>query len=185
MTPEYTPVMRGFDQWRGYYTGELGAPPPRQPAIPARRPLAPCRPPHAGNVEYWNHASPCWHCGNFTAVDNSFATALHPEPTPHFDDAGVYSTNLYSGWVEDVLDAHRAEDPLFLYLPFEAVHGAASCEPDCNDPSGDLLQAPGFFIDQQRQVKLKDRRTFAGMLGALDSAVANITAKLKAKGMWE
>lgn len=31
---DYTPVRRGINEWKGYYTG---------------------------NVEYFNHTSPCWH----------------------------------------------------------------------------------------------------------------------------
>lgn len=123
--------------------------------------------------------------GNFTAVDNSFATADSPTPEPQFNYSEVYSTNMYARWTTDVIAGHDPATPLFMYLPFEAVHGAASCEPDCNDPSGDLLQAPQFFIDQQKQIANENRRTFAGMLGALDSAVANITSLLKSRGMWE
>jgi arylsulfatase B/arylsulfatase I/J len=118
-------------------------------------------------------------------VDNSFATVDDPTPKPQFNYSDVYSTNMYSGWTLDIIDQHDPSTPLFMYLPFEAVHGAASCEPSCYDPSGDLLQAPDFFIDQQKQIPNTQRRTFAGMLGALDSAVANITALLKSRGMWE
>ena len=69
--------------------------------------------------------------------------------------------------------------PLFLYLPFEAVHGAASCAveggpPDCNDPTGDLLQAPQRYVDQQAHIPNVLRRTFAGMVGALDEAVLGL-----------
>jgi hypothetical protein len=37
-------------------------------------------------------------------------------------------------------DDTSLDEPLFLYAPFEATHGAASCDPDCYAPYGDLLQ---------------------------------------------
>lgn len=50
--------------------------------------------------------------------------------------------------------------------------------------SGDLLQAPDYYINQQSHIKNMNRRTFGGMVGALDDAVRNITDTLKARGMW-
>ena len=51
--PRFTPERRGFDTAFGYYTG---------------------------NAEYWNHTSPCWDCGNFTALDLYFANATSWRP---------------------------------------------------------------------------------------------------------
>ena len=83
---------------------------------------------------------------------------------------------------------HPAGHPLFLYAPYEAVHGASSCfvagkPPDCNKPDGDELQAPDVYIHSQSHIQNGDRRTFAGMLGALDEGVANITTELSARAM--
>ena len=50
--PRFTPERRGFDTTFGYYTG---------------------------NSEYWNHTSPCWGCGNFTALDLHYADATYAE----------------------------------------------------------------------------------------------------------
>lgn len=156
-SPQYTPQRRGFDSHYGYYTG---------------------------NEEYWNHTSPCWHCGvNYTALDLHNATAQSSFPVR--DKAGVYSSEVFTDAALDVLDKHDPDTPLFLYLPYESVHGAASCDPDCDMPSSDLLQAPQWAVDAQQQIANPTRRLFAGMVGALDAAVANITAKLQDKGMWE
>ncbi|XP_065177889.1 arylsulfatase J-like isoform X2 [Sycon ciliatum] len=154
--PAYTPQRRGFDTYFGYYTG---------------------------NEEFWNHTSPCWTCGNYTAVDLHRATPTTESPV--LDQAGVYSTNMFSDEAVNVIKQHDASTPLYLYLPFEAVHGAASCDPDCYRPAGDLLQAPDYYIKQQSHIENMYRRTYAGMVGALDDAVRNITAALKTKGMWE
>ena len=116
-----------------------------------------------------------------------------------------------------IVEQHPVSEPLFLYAPLEAVHGASSCfvagkSPDCNTPDGDELQAPDRFIEQQKHIVSPYRRlltlvpglcscfclfnrivcllalptcrrTFAGMLGAVDEAVSNLTSALQAKGM--
>eukprot|EP01084_Bolivina_argentea_P022811 42424_1 len=159
---KYTPQERGFDHFYGYYTG---------------------------NEEYWNHTSPCWNCGNYTAIDLGY----HNLTTDVYDlnKGGIYSTNLFSQHAVQVIkqfgeDHVNTADAtqLFLYLPFEAVHGAASCNPDCANPYGDLLQAPDYYINQQMQVNNTNRRIYAGMLGALDDAIKNITKALKDIGIW-
>ena len=105
------------------------------------------------------------------------------------DEGGLYSTNLFSEHAVQVIKQFSTDHgsdgkQLFLYLPFEAVHGAASCDPDCDKPYGDLLQAPQWYIDQQKQINNTDRRTYAGMLGALDDGIKNITETLKEVGLW-
>lgn len=138
-----------------------------------------------GNEEYWNHTSPCWHCGvNFTALDLHDATSAGVDK-PVRDKVGQYSAGVFTDRAVDIIGAHDPSQPLFLYLPYESVHGAASCDPDCDMPAGDLLQAPQRFIDEQSHIKNLNRRTFAGMVGALDEAVRNVTDALKARGMWD
>ena len=157
----FTPEARGFDTSMGYYTG---------------------------NCEYWNHTSPCWQCGNFTALDLHRATASTFEPIT--DASMKYSTELFGDEIVDIIERHEkpAETPLFVYAPFEAVHGASSCyvagkPPNCQWPDSDELQAPDRFIAEQSHIERPDRRTYAGMLGAVDEAVANITAALARRGM--
>lgn len=141
---------------------------------------------HAGNCEYWNHTSPCWSCGNYTALDLHRATSHSFEPITNA--SMQYSTKLFGDEIVSLVRQHAVGTPLFIYAPFEAVHGASSCyvagkPPDCGHPDGDELQAPKEYIDQQGHIKHPDRRTFAGMLGALDHAVGNITDALEARGM--
>ena len=105
---------------------------------------------------------------------------------PITDASMKYSTQLFGDEVVSLVHRHPAGTPLFIYAPFEAVHGASSCyvaglPPDCKRPDRDELQAPQRFIHQQGHIKHPDRRTFAGMLGALDEAVGNITAALQAR----
>ena len=157
----YTPEARGFDTHFGYYTG---------------------------NEEYWNHTSPCWHCGDFTALDLHRATSDSFEPVT--DKSMQYSTNLFSEEIVGIVDSHAARNdpsPLFIYAPYEAVHGASSCfvaggPANCSTPDGDELQAPQKYIDEQTDINDPFRKTFGGMLGALDEGVKNITEALKRAG---
>ena len=155
----YTPEARGFDTHMGYYTG---------------------------NEEYWNHTSPAWSAGNYTALDLHHATATSFEPLTNHSNH--YSTIMFAEECEGIIARHPPATPLFLYAPFEAVHGASSCfvkgkPPNCMRPDGDELQAPPKYIEQQAHIANHERRVFGAMLGALDEAVENITLALKAKGM--
>ena len=177
-SPEYTPEFRGFQEHFGYYTG---------------------------NEEYWNHTSPSWNGGNYTALDFHRSNSTHFEPLTNLSDQ--YSTIVFAEEIQRIIrsvasaparsrpeSAEAAESngpsPFFIYAPFEAVHGASSCyvegqPPNCNLPDGDELQAPQKYIDEQSHIPSKDRRTFAGMVGALDEAVSNITATLNETGLLE
>ena len=129
---------------------------------------------YTGNEEYWNHTSPCWKCGNYTALDMHRATATSFEPVTN--ESMHYSTELFTEVIVNLIHGHQYTvdhpQPLFIYAPYEAVHGASSCfvqgkAPDCNQPDGDELQAPKHYVDAQSHIVDGDRRTFAGMLGAL------------------
>ena len=175
-TPDATPVRRGFETHFGYYTG---------------------------NEEYWNHTSPAWNAANYTALDLHFETADgHWEPVT--DAAGIFSSELFARRAVRVIDEHASDsrnaategdieemEPLFLYLPLEATHAAASCfrhdapsQIDCKAPDrGGEFQAPKEFVDLQGHIPDPVRRTHAGMVGTLDAAVANVMRALERAGM--
>ena len=79
--------------------------------------------------------------------------------------------------------------PLFLYLAFEAVHGASSCfvgvnsAPDCAHPSDDELQVPESYARAQSHIGRTNRRLYAGMVGALDEGVGNVSEALERTGL--
>jgi len=65
----------------------------------------------------------------------------------------------------------RKHGPFFLYLPFNAVH--------------DPLQAPERYKDSFPRIAFPRRRSYAGMLRAMDDAVGKVLAKLRSEGLDE
>ena len=80
----------------------------------------------------------------------------------------TYSSDLYGQATMHTLAAHNASIPLFLYLPWQAVHSPY-------DP------VPGW----PHGSKKNDSNTYRGMLWRSDRYMGQLTAMLKAKGMWE
>ena len=77
----------------------------------------------------------------------------------------AYSTFRYTEEARGLIDKHDfTAKPLFLYLPFQAVHS-----PD---------QVPPKYSEQYSFAH-KPRNIFAGMLACLDEALGNITGALK------
>jgi len=84
---------------------------------------------------------------------------------------GTYSTTLIQERAIDIISHHDKDKPLFLYIPFQAVHGP--------------LEVPEVYRDMYTQVEDEDRRTFLGMVTAMDDAVGNITEALKSSKLYE
>ncbi|XP_064601569.1 arylsulfatase B-like [Liolophura sinensis] len=84
---------------------------------------------------------------------------------------GTYSTYVFGQRAVDVINGHDPATPLFLYLPFQAVH-----EP---------LQVPKKYEDMYAHIHNYKRRVFSGMVTAMDEAVGNITRALESTGLME
>ena len=67
-----------------------------------------------------------------------------------------------------VILSHNASKPLFLYLPFQSVHGP--------------LQVPKEYKKNYRKIADKKRRIYAGMVENADEAIGNITQTMKTAG---
>jgi len=84
---------------------------------------------------------------------------------------GNYSTELYGNRAAQIIRAHNQEKPLFLYLPFQAVHGP--------------LQVPQKYEELYADVPDNHRQTYLGMVTAMDDAVGEVVAALKETDMFE
>ena len=81
-----------------------------------------------------------------------------------------YSTHLIAREVCRIIRGQAAEKPLFLYVPFNGIHGPH--------------QVPESYKEPYQHLK-EPRRTIAGMLAAVDEAIGQITAALEEKGLRE
>lgn len=109
---------------------------------------------------YWDCQGPtsCWGLDWFDGDD------------PVLDEDGQYSTDLLTRRAEKIIMEHPPEKPLFLYLPYQAVHGR--------------LEAPQEVIERFEHVEDEKRRVYAAMIWKLDEGVRNITRALEKSGLY-
>lgn len=79
-----------------------------------------------------------------------------------------YSTHLVAREAVRLIREQPANKPLFLYVPFNAVHGPHQVPAKYKEPYASLSEP---------------RRTYAGMLAATDEAIGQIVAAVEEKGM--
>ncbi|TWW66297.1 arylsulfatase B [Takifugu flavidus] len=84
---------------------------------------------------------------------------------------GTYSTELFSQRAVSIIEKHTSTEPLFLYVAFQAVHAP--------------LQVPERYVAPYGFIQDHSRRSYAGMVSAMDEAVGNITLALQKRGLWE
>eukprot|EP01065_Artemidia_motanka_P018039 TRINITY_DN2140_c0_g2_i1.p1 TRINITY_DN2140_c0_g2~~TRINITY_DN2140_c0_g2_i1.p1 ORF type:complete len:603 (+),score=210.53 TRINITY_DN2140_c0_g2_i1:52-1809(+) len=123
---------------------------------------------YGGGEDYFKHVS-------------GGAFDWHRDPEPYCNascrqipaqDAGGYSTQLFSAEAVRVVQQHNTSKPLFLYLAYQAVHSPA--------------EVPSSYSDAYNTtISDKKRRTFAGMLSCADEGIGNVTAALRARGMMD
>ena len=92
---------------------------------------------------------------------------------PAFGQNGTYSAQLFGGYAQQALSHHaamRPQQPLFMYLAYTVTHAPE--------------EAPARYVDLYPKDWVAGRRMYAGMASALDESVGNLTASLKALGMW-
>eukprot|EP00041_Stephanoeca_diplocostata_P027870 m.777542 g.777542 ORF g.777542 m.777542 type:complete len:669 (+) comp23266_c0_seq2:99-2105(+) len=81
-----------------------------------------------------------------------------------------YSTNYYASAAVDRIQARNTSKPFWLHLTYQAVHA-----PYSSPPPWELVPAATPFRSQ----------VYGSMLAVADAGIGNITAALKASGMWE
>ena len=91
----------------------------------------------------------------------------------HRDDEPLreegYTTDLLADESVRLIDRHDISRPLFLYVPFNAVHSP--------------FQAPERYIDMYKHIKAKNKRIYAGMVTCMDDAIGRIISALDKRGM--
>lgn len=70
--------------------------------------------------------------------------------------------------MQNIILSHNATAPLFLYLPFQNVHGP--------------MQAPQEYVDKYQFINNERRRHYAAMVDIVDEAIENVTQAMKQAG---
>ena len=92
-----------------------------------------------GSEDYFSHHR-CY--GKMCGYD------LKDNTTPVTNANHTYSTHLFADRVINVIDKHPADKPLFIYLPFQAVHSP--------------LEVPEKYMKPYEHIHNRNRRTYAG-----------------------
>ncbi|XP_038067302.1 arylsulfatase B-like isoform X2 [Patiria miniata] len=96
---------------------------------------------------------------------------LRDQEEPAWNYNGVYSTHLFTQRAQDILRGQNSSQPLFLYLPFQAVH--------------DPLEVPERYLQPYLHIKDEKRRIYAGMVACMDEGIGNITQTMDQLGLWK
>ena len=119
---------------------------------------------------YWHCCSDYWTHSLTGHIDQTNATG--PDVVPDFGHQGEYSAFLYAGEASRLIAAHPPSQPLYLYLPFESVHGP--------------FEAPDSYVSlYNATIQNQKRRTFSGMLSAMDDAVEVVVSAMRKTGLWD
>ncbi|XP_027058114.1 arylsulfatase B-like isoform X2 [Pocillopora damicornis] len=125
---------------------------------------------YCGKEDYWDHSN---------RETNGWGLDLHnnTEHTfqPVWTEWGQYSTDMFTERAIDIIKKHDPSKPLFLYLPYQAVHSANYIQP---------IQAPPDEIKKFSHIKDENRRIFAAVVSILDQRVGQLVDALKGSGLY-
>ena len=111
--------------------------------------------------------------GHYNVALNYFTHIRDKGLDWHRDDEPLreegYTTDLLADESVRLIERHDRSRPLFLYVPFNAVHSP--------------FQAPKSYIDMYKHIKAKNRRIYAGMVTCMDDAIGQIILALDKRGM--
>ncbi len=142
---------------RGYSTAIVGKwhlGHARRDYLPTRRGFERQYGPYNGGVNYVDHT-------RLGVLD------WHRDDVPLVEEG--YATDLIAREAARIIRAHAGDAPLFLYVPFTAVHSPRS--------------APVETIERFAHLEPETRRIYAAMVSILDDGVATILRALEAQGM--
>ncbi|XP_057307956.1 arylsulfatase J-like isoform X1 [Hydractinia symbiolongicarpus] len=125
---------------------------------------------YGGHGDYWDHS---------LASNGYWGLDLHkdtPTTSEHiWTQWGNHSTKLFSMEAIDRIRYHSIDEPMFLYVAYQAVHSANLVE--------DPLQAPQSWIQKFKHIKNIGRRKYAAMVAYMDHGIGQIYKALKKRGM--
>ncbi|XP_046566659.1 arylsulfatase B-like [Haliotis rubra] len=116
---------------------------------------------YSGDEEYFTHMT----------NDGKGALDFRFNKTAYKDANGTYSANVFGNRAVEIIENHDDSKPLYLYLPFQDVHGP--------------LEVPPKYENMYKNIENRKRRIYCGMVSALDEAVGNITKALEEKGLMD
>ena len=87
-----------------------------------------------------------------------------------FGENGTYNGYRFTERAVDVIERHDSQEPLFLYLALHNTHGP--------------IQAPDRFVELY-DFEQQKRNHFNAMVSVVDSTVANVTAALHRRGLYD
>ncbi|KAL8594525.1 hypothetical protein ACOMHN_028879 [Nucella lapillus] len=123
---------------------------------------------YQGCEDYYDHS--------YEADPSQWGLDFRRDMTVLYNYTGHYSTTLFTDEAVGVINSHDSQEPLFLYLPYQAVHSG-------NGDSPTPLEAPQKYIDRFPHIQNKHRRVYAAMVSALDDGVGAVYAALKKRNM--
>lgn len=91
----------------------------------------------------------------------------HKDDKASYDEG--YSTDLLGKEAARLIESQPAGKPLFLYVPFNAVHTP--------------LQVPDSYLARFASIKDQKRKLYLAMMAAMDDAVGRIVAAIDKKGI--
>ena len=117
-------------------------------------------------------------------MDGALTSILHTY-SPSDSTTSIY--RLFTTEAISIIANHSANHaadgkPLFLYLPYQAVH--VGNKPTKAHPEYALDQAPIEYIEKYAFVKNEERRNLSAMVTVMDEAAGNVTNALKEHGLW-
>ncbi|KAA0186806.1 hypothetical protein HAZT_HAZT002130 [Hyalella azteca] len=128
---------------------------------------------YTGSENYYTHYRNYSYAGKHTeAVDRrESGYDFRSNTSVNWSAQGQYSAFLFADRVDGLLRSRSPGTPLFLYMPFQSVHAP--------------LQVPRNYSDLYKNISDVNRRTYLGMVTAMDEAVGRIVTSLKETGHYD
>lgn len=101
-------------------------------------------------------------------------------------DKGTYVTDVFRREARSFVNQHAGKKPFFLYLPFNAPHGASSFPEDTKEgekKKGEGVQAPEKYVAKYRDT-VKDERLarYCGAVTCMDEAIGALMVAVEKAG---